>query len=287
MQASENLIECSLLPDKGWAGLFKERKLRMDGNILITGAGSGIGRDTAFELARRGHRVIASTRNNERALQLKRAVEAAGLEITVQKLDILQPEDRDAALEWDIDVLVNNAGVGQSGPLAEIPLERVRDNFETNVFATLALTQAVVKQMLRKGCGRIIIVGSLAGRVYVPYIGAYCMTKFALEAEARALRYELKRHNIKVSIIEPGPYGTGFNEQVAQTKYEWFDDNSLLACDVEIIKEQERKLFAGQRSNESIVKQIVNSVESVHPKFRYVAPLKYKILVQLGVLFGR
>lgn len=261
----------------------------MDGNILITGAGSGsgIGRDTAFELARRGHKVIASTRTNERALPLKQSAEAAGLEITEQKLDILQPEDRDAALEWDIDVLVNNAGVGQSGPLAEIPLERVRDNFETNVFATLALTQAVVKQMLRKGCGRIIIVGSLAGRVYIPYLGAYCMTKFALEAEACAFRYELKCHNIKVSIIEPGPYGTGFNERVARTKYEWFGDNSLLGCDVEMIKEQERRLFASQCSNESIVKQIVNSVESAHPKFRYVAPLKYKILVQLGALFGR
>jgi len=259
----------------------------MDGNILITGAGSGIGRDTAFELARRGHRVIASTRTNKRASQLKQAAEEARLDIRVQKLDILQPEDRDAALDWDIDVLVNNAGVGQSGPLAEIPLELVRDNFETNVFATLALTQALVRQMLRKGCGRIIIVGSLAGRIYVPYIGAYCMTKFALEAEARALRYELKRHNIKVSIIEPGPYGTGFNERVARTKYEWFDENSLLGCDVEMIKAQECRLFASQCSSESIVKRIVNSVESSRPKFRYVAPLKYKILVQLGILFGR
>lgn len=259
----------------------------MNNTILITGAGSGIGRDTALELARRGHSVIASTQTHEQATELKKVAEKAGLKLMVEKLDILEPVDRARAEEWDVDVLVNNAGIGQSGPVAEIPLERVRANFETNVFSALALIQGLAKGMLKKGSGRIIIVGSLAGRVYVPYLGAYCMTKFALEAEAEALRFELKPHNIHVSIIEPGPYATGFNERVAETKYEWFDENSLFASDAETIKKEEQKLFSRQAPTGSIVKKIVQAIESPRPKFRYVAPLIFKILVKLLLCFGK
>jgi len=259
----------------------------MRGKVLITGAGTGIGRETAVELARRGRDVIASTKTEEQAAELKEAAEHAGLKLSVEKLDILDPDDRRHAEEWEVDVLVNNAGVGQSGPIAEIALERVQANFETNVFATLALTQGLVKIMLKKHSGRIVIVGSLAGRVYVPYLGAYCMSKSALEMLAKALRFELKPHGVNVSLVEPGPYSTGFNERMEQTKYEWFDEKSLFASDTDMIKRKERWLISAQSPTSGIVRAVVRAVESRRPKFRYVAPFKYKLLVPLGVLIGK
>ena len=259
----------------------------MSNRILITGAGSGIGKDSAFELAGRGHDVIASTHTEEEAKNLIAEAEDWDLDLTVEKLDILNADDRARAAGWGVDVLVNNAGIGESGPLAEIPVELVRRNFETDVFAMLELTQVLVKRMLEQCCGRILIVGSLAGRVYVPYLGAYCMTKFALEAAAHAFRYELEPHNIKVSIIEPGPYATGFNEKMEESKYRWFDDHSMFASETELIKKEEHKLLSDQYSTETIVMAIVKAIEAAEPKFRYVAPLEYKVMAQMAVGLGR
>ena len=111
--------------------------------VMITGAGSGFGKGTSLALAERGHRVIATTETEAQA----EALRAEAPQLTVEKLDVTSA-DVAKATSWEIDVLINNAGAGQTGPLADVPLERVRRLFDINVFGTLAVTQAVLPGMV-------------------------------------------------------------------------------------------------------------------------------------------
>ena len=126
-------------------------------------------------------------------------------------------------------MLINNAGAGQTGPMADVPLDRVRRLFEVNVFGTLAVTQKVLPRMVAKGAGRIIIVSSIAGVMSGPAFGPYSMTKHALEAMGKAMRAELASQGIDVTLLNPGPYLTGFNDRMADSMWEWFGDDSLNA----------------------------------------------------------
>ena len=130
----------------------------MGKTVMITGAGSGFGKGAALALAGRGHSVIATTETEEQAAALR----AEAPELTVEKLDITT-DDVSAAAAWDLDVLINNAGAGQTGPLADVPIDRVRRLFDVNVFGTLAVTQAVLPRMVARGDGRIIIMSSISG----------------------------------------------------------------------------------------------------------------------------
>ncbi len=244
----------------------------MKKNILITGAGSGFGRQAAFALAGQGHHIIATTETIEQKLELAARAKKENTELIVEKLDITDTDDCMRAEHWDVDVLINNAGIAESGPLAEIPLEYVRKNFEVNVFGTLALTQRIVKGMLKRSSGQIIIISSVAGRMTAPYLGAYCMTKHALEAAAEVLRTELAGHHISVNIIEPGPYSTGFNERMNQSKHQWYGEDSIFASDDAAIKELEAWLVSEQYDPAEVVDSIVAVVEHPDSEFRICIP---------------
>jgi NAD(P)-dependent dehydrogenase (short-subunit alcohol dehydrogenase family) len=124
----------------------------------------------------------------------------------------LDPYDIKHALTWDFDVLVNNAGIGEGGPIAEIPLDIVRRNFEVNVFGPLALTQAVVKKWVAgKIQGKVVFISSMGGLFSPPGFAAYAATKHALEAIAEAMQPELHPFGIQVQTINPGAFLTGFN----------------------------------------------------------------------------
>ncbi|MEM7323467.1 MAG: SDR family NAD(P)-dependent oxidoreductase [Actinomycetota bacterium] len=174
--------------------------------ILITGAGSGFGRGAAAKLAAAGHDVIGGT------LTDKEASDLAAEGVTARKLDITDDTDLAAAAELPVDVLLNNAGLGQLGPLATVPMEKVRGVFEVNVFGTLRMTQAVAAGMQERGRGRIIIVSSIAGVFSGPLSGPYAMTKHALEAMTSSLRAEMEPYGVEVCKLNPGPYATGFND---------------------------------------------------------------------------
>ncbi len=133
--------------------------------ILITGAGSGLGEGAAIGLARAGHAVIAAAQVWPQVTALRAKAAEAGLgSLRVEKLDLLDPYEVKQAVSWDFDVLVNNAGIGEGGPIAEIPIELVRHNFEVNVFAPLALTQQVVRKWVRAGIpGKVVFVSSMGG----------------------------------------------------------------------------------------------------------------------------
>jgi short-subunit dehydrogenase len=229
----------------------------MSKTVLITGAGSGFGKGASSALAKRGHHVIATTESEEQAAAL-RAEEPS---IRVEKIDIAT-DDVKKARDWDIDVLINNAGVGQTGPMADVPIDRVRRLFDVNVFGTLAMTQAVLPGLLKKGAGRIIIVSSIAGVVSGPSFGPYSMTKHALEAMGKAMRGELAGQGVDVTLLNPGPYQTGFNDRMAASMWEWFDDTSLTAPGKPIFEFMRQLVTEGQLDPVEVVDRMVDLVEA-------------------------
>ena len=182
----------------------------MGRTILITGCSSGIGRATAQLAAGRGHRVIA-TAPTERLLEQVPA--SAALRAV---LDVTDPASVEAAVQrasrelGPIDCAVNNAGFAQVGPVELVDDERLRAQLEVNLLGALRVVRAVVPSMRERGSGRIVSLGSLMGRVTVPFMGAYCVSKHALRAATDALRLELDRSGIQVVLIEPGWIRTGF-----------------------------------------------------------------------------
>ncbi len=187
--------------------------------ILVTGAGSGFGKMAAVELASRGHAVIATTETTEQA----DALQADHPDLTTMKLDVTSPEDVDRVAELEADVLINNAGMGVMGPMATVPMEKVRAVFEVNVFGMIAMSQAVIPGMKERGWGRIINVSSVAGILASPLTSPYSMTKHAVEAFTKSLRAELAPHGVDVTKVNPGPYNTGFNDRMVEGITEYID----------------------------------------------------------------
>jgi len=263
----------------------------MNKTVLITGCRGGFGKDTAIALSKKNYKVIASTETLKEAEDLKKEFIQNSITIQVLKLDITKKEDRKKIEELEIDILINNAAIGESGSLSEIDIQKVRNNFEVNVFSTLELTQISLKKMIKKGEGKIIFISSLAGRVTMPFLAPYSMTKFALSSGVEALRAELKllKNNIKIVLIEPGAYNTGFNQKNIAKKFEWMQKESYFKKDIEKIRNKENKYFDlfEQKNNKSIVKKIVKAVTSKNPKLRYSAPWWQYYGVQIQRIFGK
>ena len=185
---------------------------------LVTGCSSGIGRATALHLAHSGYRVFATIRTPEAEASLLR--EAEGLPIEPLRLELLDESAvarvaaQAIARGGRIDVLVNNAGCGQLGAVEDLSRDVLRRQFEVNVFAASQLCREVLPTMRAQRGGTIVNVSSLAGRVSVPFIGAYCASKFALEALTDALRIEARPYGVRVVLIEPGPVATRFDDAV-------------------------------------------------------------------------
>lgn len=230
----------------------------MTKRVLITGAGSGFGKATAHALSTRGHHVVATTETEAQATALK--TEFPKMEIL--KLDITSPSDVANASKFEIDVLINNAGAGQTGPMADVPIARVRQLFEVNVFGTLAITQALLPKMAVKKSGRIIIVSSIAGVLAGPSFGPYAMTKHALEALGKAMRAELAPAGIDVTLINPGPYNTGFNDRMAASMWEWFGAGSISAPATDLLRAIGTMVTTNQLDPVDVANKLVELVEA-------------------------
>jgi short-subunit dehydrogenase len=139
----------------------------------------------------------------------------------------------------------------------------------------------VVQQMVERKSGRIILLSSLAGRVVVPFLGPYNMTKFAIEAMGDSLRLELAPHGIQVSLIEPGLIFTGFNERMAASKYEWLKPTSVIAKHLDILRKHDANLEKASYTTESVVSGIVHAVTATRPKIRYITPKNYALPINL------
>ena len=230
----------------------------MPKTVLITGAGSGFGRDAAIQLVKRGHKVIAAVLNDKQAAELS----AAEPKLTVVKLDITNAKDVAKLDQWDLDVLIANAAIGQTGPLSLIPLERLRAVFEVNVFGTFAIVQRVAQKMRKKRSGRILIVSSIGGVRAGVGSGPYTMTKHAIQAFGTALRAELAAFGVDVALINPGPFATGFNDRMANNPGEWFDRRTAAPEDVAVMDSLVQRITVGQMNPPDVVKRYVELVEA-------------------------
>ncbi len=188
-------------------------------NVLITGASSGIGKLTALTVARAGHHVYASMRelhgrNRQAAADMLEIGQREGLKIEVVELDVTVPESVSAAIarltstNTDIDVLVNNAGHMSIGIAEAFTEEQTHQQFEVNFFGPVRVSRAVLPRMRERGAGLIVHVSSIVGRLLFPACAFYCASKFALEAYAEVLHYELTGLGIDSVLVEPGPFAT-------------------------------------------------------------------------------
>jgi NAD(P)-dependent dehydrogenase (short-subunit alcohol dehydrogenase family) len=200
----------------------------MEQTILVTGSTSGFGRLTVETLARQGYRVFAGMRaaagkNAPAAEELRTLAQRERLALQIVEIDVTDDASVERAIAVIIetagrlDVVVNNAGVSYSGPLEAFTLEQVRQQFETNVFSVLRVNRAVLPQMREQGSGLLLQIGSISGRLALPFLGLYGATKFALEGLTESYHYELAPFGIDAAIIEPGTFPTTIsaNRQVA------------------------------------------------------------------------
>jgi NAD(P)-dependent dehydrogenase (short-subunit alcohol dehydrogenase family) len=171
------------------------------GTVLITGASTGIGEATAHHLKELGFDAVGAVRKDDDAERLR----AAGLRTV--KLDVTDSDSiaaaRDELVDGPLTGLVNNAGIAVAAPIEFIPLEQLRHQLEINLVGQVAVTQSFLPA-LRAGRGRIVNVSSIGGRVALPLVGAYNMSKFGLEGMSDSLRRELRPHGVDVIVIEPG-----------------------------------------------------------------------------------
>ena len=178
--------------------------------ILVTGSSTGIGQETALHMARKGHQVYAAVRSPQTATDLRDNIAAENLPVEVIELNLLKPDTINAAVEQivarsgRIDALVNNAGIGDGRAVEETPLEVVREIFETNYFGTVSVLRAVTPVMRKQRSGRIVNVGSLAGKVVMGCHAHYSASKWAMEGMSEALAFEMAEFNVRVAVIQPG-----------------------------------------------------------------------------------
>ncbi|MFW5965219.1 MAG: SDR family oxidoreductase [Halodesulfurarchaeum sp.] len=188
----------------------------MDRTVLITGCSSGIGRATVEAFLDAEWRVVATARSKADLRDLERGG------AHVRTLDVTKPAQCQSVVEWTVeetgrlDCLVNNAGYAQFGPLEDVPTRRVEEQFEVNVFGPHRLVRAALSH-LRESAGTIVQVGSVSGRLSAPGMGAYAGSKAALELMSDALRVELATDGVDVSVVEPGPVETSFDDRATDS----------------------------------------------------------------------
>jgi len=182
--------------------------------VVITGASSGIGKASAKLLAEKGYRVFGTARRPEVASDLADEAKSKGLDLTLLKMDVRDDASVKAGLDTigEVDILVNNAGFEVFGPLEEMTVTDLEDQFQTNVSGPFRLITSVLPGMRQRGSGVIVNVSSVAGVVAAPLTGLYSSSKWALEALSESLHYEVGHFGIRVHLIEPGGVETPFGD---------------------------------------------------------------------------
>ena len=183
-------------------------------SVIITGSNKGIGFETAIAFARAGYKVFATMRNTESATELKQKISDESLPITIAAMDVDSDESVQHCMnailsqQGSIDVLVNNAGIKRHGSVEDLSMEDFKAVMETNYFGVLRCTKALLPLMRKNKTGCIINVATVSGKIASTPLGAYAASKFALKAVSESLAQEVKSHNIRVAIVEPGIINT-------------------------------------------------------------------------------
>jgi len=255
--------------------------------IIVTGASSGIGEAIARRLARAGANVVVFARRAERLGALCAELDSTGKCALAVAGDVTVAADRErlvrATLEkfGRIDGLVNNAGYGQRGPLERIPLEALRANFETNVFSLVALTQLVAPLMRAQGAGRIVNIGSVAGRITRPLSSAYDSTKFALEGITDGLRGELKPFGVQVVLVRPGFIRTEFGQTAESVSARVYGDAGPYAPYLDYFETNRAKLRRVAGVPDDIARLVEKALAARRPRRCYNGPLHARFFLFL------
>ena len=257
---------------------MKRYPVVLEKTVVVTGASSGIGRATARLLKERGWRVFPTARNAEDLS----ALEAEGFEALA--LDLADAASVEAAAGAVLErcggrlgAVVNNAGYGQPGALEDVPREALRRQFETNVIGPADLTARLIPALRTQGRGRIVLLSSVVGRVAIPFMGAYCASKFAVEAMGDEWRMELAGSGIAVSLVEPGPIESRFRRRVVgearacglgegtdsvfarQYGRDWKDEVRTFSRPTDVFR----------KPPEAVARKILHALESPRPRARY------------------
>lgn len=258
-------------------------------NILITGAASGIALSVVKKINKEDH-IYLTVHNKNQIPRLKELLKKYD-NIEIFKLDVTSAWDRRKVLKLDIDVFISNAAIGEGGSIVDIDFDRVRENYEVNVFSNFELTQLVLRQMLKKDSGKIIIISSIASQFIMPFLGSYASTKSSISTLGLTLRKELNTltKNIHVSIIEPGCYHTGFNQVMLENKYGYIDRGSPFYNKIEEIYEKETLFFKiiEKKSLKTVSNKIIEVIYDECPKALYRVPIEQSIFTKLYMIFKR
>lgn len=247
----------------------------MTRSILITGTSSGIGLAAVARFVGVGYRVAATVRKDADAHMLRDRFPA----VDVLNVDLNDEAARERAIggylaeRQGVEVVVNNAGFAQIGPVEELPMEAWRRQMETNFFAVVHITRLALPYMRDKGAGRIVQVSSGFGQTVLPIFAPYCASKHALDAFSASLRHEVAPFGIGVSLVSPGPVATRF-EQNRQMPAE--DVRAASPYRTLFARVRERTLAAHRRASsaEDVVNAIFRAATDRSPRLRYpVGPL--------------
>jgi NAD(P)-dependent dehydrogenase (short-subunit alcohol dehydrogenase family) len=253
--------------------------------VLITGCSSGIGWATAECLADVGWKVYATARNVEKLAPLEqRGCRLLPLDVTDEdstRSAVEEVEQREGA----VGVLVNNAGFSQSGAVEAVPMEKVRDQFETNVFGLVRMCQLVLPGMRRQGYGRIVNVSSMGGKLTFPGAGYYHATKHAFEALSDALRFEVEGFGVRVSVIEPGLIRTGF-AHAAVGSMDGSEDGPYAGFDEAVARATMETYERGPISRlgggpEAVAEAIERAISARSPRSRYAVTPSARLFLGL------
>lgn len=226
-------------------------------NILITGGAKGIGKETALRLVERGHNVKVIDNDSE-------ALKGLDADIQVFEGDVREKEDIEKATRhFEVEVLINSAGIQRQGAVEDLSLDDFRDHMENNFMGTVTCVKTCMNS-IRRSNGRIINISSIAGKTGAPFLSGYCASKYAVEGFSDSLRMELNNSDIDVVLVEPGPIKTGFNRR-GRDHLRKFVPGSRYSS--EYSKKLGEKVEGAE--TEKAAAKVVESVESENPKTRY------------------
>ncbi len=256
--------------------------------ILVTGAATGLGKETALYLAERGFHVYATMRDVQNADSLADAARERKVQLRILPLDVIDANSVQQAIRTivaetgGIYAVVNNAGIGLRGYFEDLEEDEIRRVFDANVFGVMRVTRAVLPHMREAGCGRILLISSVGGRIGSLGVSAYCATKFAVEGFGESLMQEVAPLGLQVVIIEPGIVKTerwSVNRGLAKGAnnpespyYSWFRQAE---------KESDQLVQASTATPVDVAEAIYKAVTAKRPKLRYMVGRKAKLAVAL------
>lgn len=255
--------------------------------VIVTGASSGIGESVARRLARAGAWLVINARRKEPLAALASELDPAGTHVLAIAGDITDAAvrqrlvDESVAKFGGIDALVNNAGYGTRGPVELVPVDLIRRNFETNLFSLIALTQLVVPLLRKRGGGRIVNIGSVAGRIARPLSSVYDSTKHALEAITDGLRGELAPSGIQVTLIRPGFIVSGFLDASNKASESILANGGFYAPYFKSFPQNHQRLRRIAGRPDDIAKLVEKALTLRRPAPRYSGPLHAKLFLFL------